>query len=285
MCIVLKYNISSMTAEIHTQSYPGYRKAPLNCLNEFFELGFEITPQPNKYTVISDRISDAIAKAIQYNPRIILSSLLFDTPHLSDFASDHKLRGIASQSHNAIFVRDANDLLVERHELGHLFQHPINPKINKIDLEDPQKSVAHQATSEGLSDWLAIYLGLRSNSKTQIEQALEYQFRRCTGKNSDNKAESNSSNFSKSINLLEQFTENNNILILINPLFKREEYDRLISELGPAMYSAGLCHVSARMASLTDKGTSIKEAFTLIAASPPDSIQKLAEPVLSLGLY
>lgn len=100
-------------------------------------------------------------------------------PHV-DFLASSAYRGTHSKEHRAIFTKPT-DIYAELHELGHAFAARVNSDFDNVPegkwnkAKGVEDRVSRFGLGEGLSEWIAIASGFRTQDPTlsEIEEAVQ----------------------------------------------------------------------------------------------------------------
>lgn len=262
----------------------GFTEVPTTCDEELKEhLGVLIDPR---------------IRIFQYNgdPRFkrLLSFLLSKLDHsnpLTGFLEDPKERGRYIYHESAVFVKP-NDPFALCHELGHVLIHSKNPDL--IDdyaggFLHPRKiddSIAGFALDEGMAQWIAINVGLKTMKYSRVTEAMKESNKLVADPNNQTNLLYDSTILKRNIEDVKQA----HIVYRNNPVVRNNSvpesvcniYQETLDTIYKKIMSLGYVHTASMMGklSLYQPRLTISEKLSQIIKNPP-TFKELKEEVLA----
>lgn len=226
--------------------------------------------------------ADPTVRLFEYsvNPRLEpllrpLAKVGFITIPLKEFLLDRKFRGQYAARENVIFVRKG-DIFAECHEYGHVFVDGKNPSLvsnyirghRRRQVGEIDDCVALYALDEGMSQWMAIQVGLKTKALVRVSEAIEERNKLRVG--------SKDEVIRRIMQLktaIDTYVQDRVVRRGASPLLIQRKYEELLTDNLKLAMSLGYIYVDSRATKLLQSDLSIEEALSLIITQPPTLIQ------------
>ena len=214
------------------------------------------------------------------------------TPY-DEFVADKKHRAHFNAKENALFVRE-NDRFAELYELGHVFIHGTNPGLGH-DIAAGFKSehgietnIAAYILDEGMAQWIAITLGLKSQDPRRVAEAIK-EHNKLVSRTQNSQAVYDPEEVRRKVDFVSARTKavGEEIIESINASthVRKSTYDRLLRTIDRDAISIGYVFTASWVSKLLEQPEhSVRSALLEILKNPPgfDGLVEIARAAESI---